>query len=153
MPALWLQSIKWRGKLSAARVLGYLTAETIRQSYIDEPLPEALVPVPLSRRRLARRGFNQSEVLARWIGRELSIPVNTSIVRRTRHTAAQTTLSRRQRRLNVRAAFAVDHRLEGRRIAVVDDVMTTGATLSQVARALSDSGAGEVHLWPVARRQ
>lgn len=153
LPAIWLQGVKWRNQLSAARVLGYLAATHIAEAYGDDSLPDLLVPVPLSRRRLARRGYNQSAVLATWIGRELSIPISTSILRRARHTVAQTTLSRRQRLLNVRGAFAADVKLDGARVAVVDDVMTTGATLSQAARVLTRAGASEIHLWPVARRQ
>lgn len=138
--------------MAAARVLGFLAASHISERYHDHALPDLLVPVPLSSRRLARRGYNQSAVLATWIGRELSLPVSPSALVRIRHTVAQTTLSRRQRLLNVRGAFAVNAEIAGLRIAVVDDVMTTGATLSQAARVLARAGAAEVHLWPIARR-
>ncbi len=152
LPAAWLHGVKWRNQLPAGRVLAYLAATHIKRSYDGERLPDLIVPVPLSRRRLARRGYNQSAVLARWAAAELGLPVSTAVLLRGRHTVAQTTLTRSQRLLNVRGVFTARGRVDDLVVALVDDVMTTGATLSQAARVLARAGAREVHLWPIARR-
>jgi len=112
--------------------------------------PAALVPIPLATRRLRQRGYNQSEVLARALGREWRIPVIPHVLVRTRETPTQTTLTPETRLANVRAAFAVanvqcsvinDHWT----LIIVDDVFTTGATLAEAARALESAGATLIH--------
>jgi ComF family protein len=112
---------------------------------------DCIVPVPLHWRRQWERGFNQSEALAREVARATGLPVSTSL-RRVRATAAQAGLSNSGRRRNVAQAF-VCHRgnAKGRRILLVDDVMTTGSTATACARALKSAGAARVSLLTVAR--
>jgi ComF family protein len=114
---------------------------------------DAIVPMPLHWRRRWERGFNQSDLLAREIARRWHAPVRR-LVRRKRATAPQAGLTSSQRRLNVRGAFAVRSgtRLDGMRILLVDDVLTTGATASACARALKRAGAAQVSFLALARR-
>ncbi len=114
---------------------------------------DLIVPVPLHPLKLRQRQFNQAERLARCLGRELGLPVNGRVVRRVQFTETQTRLSRPERAANVQDAFAprAARELHGRRVILVDDVMTTGATTSACARALREAGAADVCVWTVAR--
>jgi ComF family protein len=103
----------------------------------------SLIPIPLARKRERLRGYNQSERLATALGRLLSLPVRTDLLRRTRETATQTALTPDERRANVSGAFAADNAL-GVRVVLVDDVFTTGATLLSAAQALCERGAERV---------
>jgi ComF family protein len=107
---------------------------------------DLMIPVPLSARRLALRGYNQSWQIAKPLARHLQVPASWSRLRRLRDTAPQTTLSSAQARCdNVRGAFAVDAGcVRHAHIAVVDDVMTSGATLAEIARTLKRAGAASV---------
>jgi ComF family protein len=109
--------------------------------------------VPLSRTRLLRRGHNQAALLARWAGSALDrdVSIDYRSCRRTRDTPPQTGLNRTTRLRNLEGAFGVTRSLTGARVAVVDDVMTTGSTATALAHALLDAGAAEVHVWAVAR--
>jgi len=140
---------KFHGRLNAARLLGQCLAKHIRESAGD--WPEALVPVPLYPRRQRTRGYNQALEIARVTGRVLSIPIEPDLVARVRDTSPQTTLTARARRRNIRGAFKTKGDLRGRHLAIVDDVMTTGGTLSELSRVLIDAGAARVDAWVVAR--
>jgi ComF family protein len=116
------------------------------------PLPELLLAVPLHRGRVRRRGYNQALELARVLGRELGIPFAATAARRRRATEDQIGKSAAARRRNVRGAFAVDSaRVRDRHIALIDDVMTTGATLAELARVCRAAGARAVEVWAAAR--
>ena len=101
--------------------------------------------------RLCERGFNQAAELAKIIGAELQIAVALSALRRLREADSQTRLGARARHANLRGAFVCDRSLAGLHVAVVDDVMTTGATATEMARALRGAGAARVSVWVVAR--
>ncbi len=113
--------------------------------------PDLIVPVPLSRERLAERGFNQALELARPLLRILDLQVELDRIHRRRDTSPQATLPWKQRARNVRHAFECELDLGGRVVLVVDDVMTTGATLDELARTLKAHGAGRVVNLVVAR--
>lgn len=110
--------------------------------------PEALMAVPLHARRARQRGFDQGEWLARRLARRLEIPLLRA--ERLRDTSTQRGLDRRERRTNLRGALRVSGELP-RRVALVDDVMTTGATLDALATACRRAGAGEIEAWAMAR--
>jgi ComF family protein len=114
---------------------------------------DLIAPVPLHPLKERQREFNQAERLARCLGRVLRIPVNRRLVRRVKFTETQTKLTRPQRAANVDDAFAprLGRELNGEKVILVDDVMTTGATTSACARALRQAGAGDVCVWTVAR--
>ena len=112
-----------------------------------------LVPIPLYPAKEREREFNQAERLAKRLSRALGIPVDSSCVRRVRATESQTRLSREERHQNMHKAFEAKRGagLEGQRLVLIDDVMTTGATTSACAKALRKAGAAEVCVWTVAR--
>lgn len=112
--------------------------------------PDALLPVPLHWRRQALRGFNQADELAVPLQRSLGIPVVTN-VRRVRHTPSQSGLGAAARRKNLAAAFRVRGRIRARHLLLVDDVVTTGATSAQLARAVLRAGVERVSVLAVAR--
>ncbi len=114
---------------------------------------DVIVPVPLHPVKLRQREFNQAERLARCLGCSLDLPVNTRAVRRALFTETQTKLSRPQRAKNVSGAFSPNEgqNLGGKRVILVDDVMTTGATTSACAHALREAGAADVCVWTVVR--
>jgi ComF family protein len=113
--------------------------------------PDLILPLPLSPQRLAERGFNQAQEIARLIARETLLPLCTTLLIRERHTHPQSLLPWKERARNVRDAFHCSTDLAGAKIALVDDVLTTGSTLHEAARALKRQGAAEVTGWVVAR--
>lgn len=115
------------------------------------PSGALIMPVPLSAARLRMRGFNQAVEIARPLARGLQLPLDVSSLVRTRETAPQSQLPWRARQGNVRHAFACSTDLSGKAVIVVDDVMTTGATMNAVARTLKDHGASRVSNWVAAR--
>jgi ComF family protein len=145
-----VRRFKFHADLAAGRVLCQLAARRLRTAGASRP--QALVPVPLHWRRAAARGFNQADLIARDLSRQLGrIPV-APLVRRQRPTPAQSALPAAERRRNVRAAFACRSIPPGLvRVTLVDDVMTTGATLDACAAALKRSGVERVEVWVLAR--
>ena len=119
------------------------------------PLPSWLLPVPLSAQRMRERGYNQAWELARRLGRELHCPADARLLLRVKDTPHQLALPVERRAANVRGAFAVEPRrrdeLRGRVVAVVDDVVTSGATVSEISRVLLQAGAAQVQVWMLAR--
>ena len=114
--------------------------------------PQALVPVPLHTGRLRERGYDQALELTRPLARRLGLPLRDDLLRRARATAAQSTLDAGQRRRNLRGAFAVrGHCALPAHVALVDDVMTTGATAHAAASALLRAGVARVDVWVCAR--
>lgn len=113
--------------------------------------PDLLLPVPLAGARLRERGYNQAWELARVLSREMNVPADPRGLARVRDTAQQRDLNLAQRQGNVRGAFRVDAAVAGRHVALVDDVMTSGATLGEIARVLKQADARTVEAWVVAR--
>ena len=146
-------AFKFRAALDLTPALAALLSQAVRAS--DVPPPALLLPIPLSRERLAERGMNQAWELARRVGAQLGIAANASLLRRLIDTAHLADLPREQRELRIRGAFGVDpgraHLLRGQCVAVVDDVMTSGATAGEAARTLLSAGAAQVQVWVVAR--
>lgn len=143
-----IQGGKYNGRLDWLDVLARELADRLHGIAGDA---DALIPVPLHRTKLRERGYNQSLELARPLARRLQLPVITGGVRRARPTVPQTGLSRELREKNVRRAFVVERNLEGQRLAIVDDVMTSGATIDALAKALRRAGAVRVEAWVLAR--
>lgn len=143
-----IHAMKFRQKLTLARVLGVLLAEECARA---TSRPEVIIPVPLHAGRLRERGYNQALELARPIARQLGLPLDARCSVRVRATQAQSDLPSAQREGNIRGAFALRHPLSAKRVAIVDDVMTTGATLREFAAMLVAAGAEDVQVWVVAR--
>jgi ComF family protein len=147
-----LHALKFDGRRSMARPLGALLAES-EDLGVPRPAIDLLVPVPLHRARRAERGFNQAELLARELGRAWSVPVAADVLARARATRPQTELGGTERRRNVRGAFALarPERVAGRHVLLIDDVLTTGTTVAECARAVRAAGASAVGVLTVAR--
>ena len=149
-----VRALKYRAQLSLAPLLAELVAARISETKASGAI-DVLIPVPLSRERLGARGFNQALELARPLSRKLGLPIDAASVLRIRDTPPQAALPYDERRKNMRDAFAVrDARrtaLQGLCVGVVDDVMTTGATLNEFAATLKRAGAARVVNLVVAR--
>jgi ComF family protein len=134
--------LKFRGRLAA----GATFARHLHAMFEDSglPMPDVIVPVPLSAKRLIARGYNQAWAIARPLARLMRVPADAALVVRTVHTAQQSRLDQDTRRRNVANAFRIDGDVRGKHIGVVDDVMTSGATLDALARTLKIAGARRV---------
>lgn len=153
-----LDSLITRFKHGAKWPYGRLLAELLAQSlqhHFDEGLkrPDALVPVPLARKRLRERGYNQAAMLARWLSNSLQINCDENLLLRTQDTTAQQDLDAKARKQNLLRAFALtpNAQIKGRHLALVDDVLTTGATAQSLARLLIGAGAARVDVYCLAR--
>jgi len=143
-----IRALKSSGRLDIGRALGSLLARRARPRLAPGSL---VVPVPLALERWRERGYNQALELARPVAARLGMPLAPAALARTRHAVPQQRLGRAQRRHNVVGAFAAGVPLAGRTIVVVDDVMTTGATLDAAAAALRAGGARHITNLVVAR--
>jgi len=132
-----------------ARTLGRLLAAHIAPR--PEPLPQLLIPMPLHPRRLRERGFNQATLLARQLGGALDLPWHPGLLAKVRESADQRGLDRRARRRNLHGCFACRPLPPHSHVALVDDVVTTGATAWEASRALRRAGAERVEIWALAR--
>jgi ComF family protein len=144
-----IQLLKFHDKLYVARMLGRLMARDIHRRGIA--LPEILMPVPLHAGRLRQRGYNQALEVARFISREFRLPLDRNSCIRRKATPEQAALPAKERGANIKGAFDVTGNVHDKHIAIVDDVMTTGSTVAEMARALLRAGASRVDVWVCAR--
>ena len=145
---------KHQAQWPLGRLLGGLLSHHLQHAFAEGlPRPDCLLPVPLGRRRLRSRGFNQSEMLARWLATDLQLPVHSDWLLRPREGAHQQELDAAARKRNLRQAFALSERavVKGLHLALVDDVLTTGATAEALARLLLRAGARRVDVYCLAR--
>lgn len=147
-----VQRFKYAGEVDLDRPLGTLLALRLAEQCPPDGGWDLLVPVPLHRRRLQARTYNQSLLLARVLGRALQLPVAAGLLQRTRPTPPQQGLPAEVRRRNLRGAFALaPSQSAGGRILLVDDVMTTGSTVRECARVLQEGGARQIEVAVLAR--
>lgn len=139
--------LKYQGRLAIVPLLG----DCLALAVAGQPRPDRLVPMPLYAARIRERGFNHATEIARETARRLGLPLDTQSCRRIRDTPPQAGLKYDARRRNVRGAFNCTGDVSGLHIALVDDVMTTGTSLDELAAALKRAGAREVSCWVVAR--
>jgi ComF family protein len=144
---------KFQARQDCARALGDLLADYLRAARArgELAMPDVVIPVPLHRRRLARRGYNQAEEIAMPVAKMLRVPLARRVCRRRVDTAEQTSLTGAARRRNVRGAFGIDVSVANVSVAIVDDVLTTGSTVGELAAALRAADAAAVQVWAVAR--
>lgn len=142
-----LQKYKYGNQLDIATVLGQLLSKRLSTSI----LPDVLIPMPLHPQRLQERGFNQAVEIARVVARELHIPLDVHACKRVKLSAPQVTLPLKERVRNMRNAFSCERTLDNLKVALLDDVMTTGASLNALAAAVKKAGAAHVECWVVAR--
>lgn len=151
---------KHRRQLQHGKLLGELLGRELQDHYLlsggnrrhmREVMPELILPVPLHWTRWWWRGYNQSALLGRQIGRQLGLPCRDDILQRVRRTPSQQGLGRAERLHNLQQAFCVTKPVPYRRVALLDDVVTTGATSMEIGHLLLQHGVEEVHLWAIAR--
>ena len=153
-PLAWrfpVDALVSRFKYDGALHLGALLGRLLATRCMVAPHPDAILPVPLHSSRLAERGFNQAQELARPVASALGLPLLTRASARVLPAPAQAGLAARQRYRNLAGAFRVDGCVSGRRIAILDDVLTTGSTARALAQAVLRAGAAAVQVWAVAR--
>jgi ComF family protein len=136
---------KYAGNLALAPLLAQALTEKLASS------ADLIIPMPLAPARLRSRGFNQALEIARVVSRLTRVPLASDACRRVRDSTPQALLPWNERAKNIRGAFVCDADLSGMRVAVIDDVMTTGATLNELARNVRQAGAIEIQGWMVAR--
>ncbi len=144
-----IHALKYQSAFRHAQILGTLMARRIAAR--PETLPQILIPVPLHASRLRSRGFNQSLEIARAIHRALDLQLLPQAARRIRDTEDQIGKSAVERRRNVRGAFEITRSLDELHVALLDDAMTTGATLTELAKLCRAAGAARVEAWALAQ--
>jgi len=152
-----ITKLKFSHKLSHAKILGsllkhHLIALNNNQQY---SYPEAIIPVPLHKKRLIKRGFNQSLEIAKELTQALKIPIHNNVVQRDKATRAQSELDLKQRKRNIKGCFKLINKNEMMpvysHIVIIDDVVTTGATTNELAKLLKQAGIKKVGVWSIAR--
>lgn len=146
-----LDAMLQRYKYSHALNMAHTFAGMLLQSLSGRDLPDLLIPMPLHPQRLRERGFNQALEIGRIVADELGIELDARSCMRSRLSPPQVSLPLKQRVKNVRGSFRCGARLDGLNVALVDDVMTTGASLNELAKTVKAAGAAHVECWVVAR--
>jgi ComF family protein len=143
-----IHKLKYDGMTDVGEMLGRIVAKSLDASFTAHA-PTVIIPLPLHRTRKRERGYNQSECIGRGLARERQLPMRPKALERTRFTSTQTHLDHLARVENVRGAFSVSAKeklsLQGAAVLLVDDVITTGATMGEAARALRDAGVEKVY--------
>lgn len=145
-----IQNLKYRSQLPLAKPLGTILCNVLGEDIIAYN-PDCIIPVPLHKKRLRQRGYNQALEISRVISRRYELPLNIKTLQRCRWTQPQQGLSAKERRKNLRDAFTVTMSEPVRRVLLVDDVMTTGETMRACASTLISAGAEEVRAAAVGR--
>ncbi len=145
-----ISALKFNQQLHLAAPLARLLIA--RLGRLDTP-PDRILPVPLHSARLRERGFNQAVELGRIVSRHYAIPLDLNSVVRIRNTRAQSDLKEADRQRNLRKAFRVQHSVRGLKLVILDDVITTAATVRELGRTLKQAGAARVDVWAIARTE
>ena len=141
--------LKYRNHIYLAKVLGTLLADHIKRH--QRTLPELLIAVPLHKKRMQQRGFNHAVEIARTVSAKLNLRTDYRCIEKSKTTPLQTTLNFHQRRNNLKGAFRLRSPIYAKSVALLDDVMTTGATVSEIASLLKKKGVRRVEVWVLAR--
>jgi len=147
-----ITTLKYNQQLSHATILGHLLLARLEGEVIGN-YPDCIIPVPLHKRRLVKRGFNQSLEIVRNVAEYLNIPIELTSVKRKKRTLAQAELNAVQRKKNVKGCFDVKIELAENysHVVIIDDVVTTGSTINELAKQLKKSGIKKVGVWSIAR--
>jgi ComF family protein len=144
-----VSGVKFHDRFNLARLLGQCLTLALLEQGAERP--ELILPVPLHRARLRSRGYNQALEIAREVSTGLAIPLDTHSCERLLATSPQVGLDERERRRNVRGAFGLAQPLAAQHVAILDDVVTTGSTVAELALTLKRAGIERVDVWAVAR--
>ena len=145
-----IRSFKFGKRRYLKKLLGSLLLSRIREEYFEADLPDALIAVPMHKKKQRLRTFNQSELLAQFLSRELNIQIDKKVICKASESKSQSTLDRRSRQRNLSKTFLTKPH-DYKHIALIDDVMTTGATAEIIAKQLLDNGAERIDIWCIAR--
>lgn len=143
-----ISGLKFHRRLYLVEPLARVLTDCMGETFIR---PDLIIPVPLHPLRLQERGFNQSLELSRVVARHYRLPVNWQLCQRVRHTQAQSDLSEKARQKNLRSAFEVCGDIQSAHLVLFDDVITTGATVTELSKTLKRAGAKRVDVWAMAR--
>lgn len=143
-----IHQLKFNGNLLIAR---YLAEQWIVHLKKINTLPDLILPVPLHHTRLTERGFNQALEIGKTIGQYFNVPIDTRSCIRIKNTQAQSSLPASKRKYNLKNAFGLSYPISARHIAILDDVVTTGNTVSEIAHLLQKTGAVKIDIWCCAR--
>lgn len=144
-----ISGFKFRQNLSNGRLLSQLLLAFLLKQGVE--MPDLIIPVPLHRSRITERGFNQSLEIARYLCRQLHLPLNFTSCVRVQATPPQITLEKRRRLSNLKGAFEIRGNISCHHLVLLDDVVTTGATVTELAKLLKKHGAKRVDVWALAR--
>ncbi|AML49604.1 competence protein ComF [Coxiella burnetii] len=145
-----ITELKFHQKLLYARFFATCFIEKIKKRR-DKPLPQALIPIPLHRKRLQKRGFNQALEIAKPIAKQFQLPLLLNQIERIKNTQPQTELLAKKRLRNVKNAFTLTKSISAKHVAILDNVITTGHTINELARTLSDNGVEKIEIWCCAK--
>jgi len=143
-----IANLKFNQQYQNARLLGSLLATHLKKT---TKMPDIIIPIPLHKQRFQERGFNQSVEIAKVLAEQLNIPLNSNSCIRHRNTPHQINLPAKQRNTNIKNAFTISRAIKAQHVAIVDDVMTTGSTLNELASTLKKAGVNRVDAWACAR--
>lgn len=145
-----IAQLKFNHKLHCAKILGELMAVIIKNHYAEK-LPQLIIPVPLHKKRLLTRGFNQAAELAKPIAKELNIPIDYDSCIRIKNTDPQSGLPEKQRKNNIRNSFQIIKPISIEHIAIIDDVVTTGNTVRELSKIIKRTGVKRIDIWCCAK--
>ena len=143
-----IQDLKYHEKPEIAEPLIRLFVQELKASGIT--LPELLIPVPLHISRLRERGYNQSQRLTQHLSQQLNIPYNTDTITKHKKTPAQALLSFKERKKNINNCFQLTSSINAKSVAIIDDVITTGTTVNEIAKILKKNGVDYIQVWGIA---
>ena len=146
-----LQHYKYNASLNLAQTFASLFAEKKHTQLTMQNAINVIMPMPMHQNRLKERGFNQALEIAKLLSKAFTIPLDYTTCQRTKHTPPQASLNLKDRIKNIKGAFSCQQSLQHLNIAIIDDVMTTGASLNELAKTLKQAGAGHVECWVMAR--
>ncbi len=144
-----VSQLKFNRNLTYAKILSRLLLNTLQSQTFEQP--DLIIPVPLHKNRLRKRGFNQALEIARPLAKALNIPLAKHAIQRIKQTDAQSLLNAKERRKNLRHSFRITETITAKHVVLIDDVVTTGSTTFELANLLKKSGIEKVGVWTVAR--
>jgi len=146
----FINQFKFHERLIVARLLSILLTQHLKTRH-DFIVPDLLLPVPLHKTRIRKRGFNQALELAKPLSKVLHIPVHHTLLYKKQASMAQSLLDFKARQKNIKKLFGLKHAVMGKHIGIVDDVVTTGSTVNEIAKLLKQNGAMRVSVFAIAR--
>jgi len=146
-----IQDFKYHDKPELAHLLAHLLIKELKDHDIE--LPELLIPTPSHISRLRSRGYNQSLLLSQKLSVQLAIPMSTDSVIKHKKTHAQANLSTKQRLNNIKNCFQIKHPIQAKSVAIIDDVVTTGATVNEIAKILKKNGVDYIQIWGLSHTE